>query len=44
MATTTSMTATTRATAAMSMVLREFMSTTIEPSTLMPVLGSPAAL
>ena len=44
MATTASMSATIRATAAMSMVLRAFMSRTMEESTLMPVLGRPASL
>ena len=38
------MTATTRATATMSMALSEFMSWIIEALTLMPLLGRPASL
>ena len=44
MATTARTTATMRATATMSMALREFMNWIIEALTLMPLLGRPASL
>ena len=44
MATTARTIATTRATATMSMVFREFMSCIIEALMLMPLLGRPASL